>query len=130
MNSVVLIGRLTREPEVSYTSGTQMAVAKFTIAIDDGYGEKKKTNFINCIVFGKTAENCEKFTGKGLRVAVEGKIDTGSYEKDGRKVYTTDIIVEKIEFIDWKNASDNTSNGDVQAEVPDGFAAIDEDVPF
>ena len=84
MNKVEIIGRLTKDPEVRYTASTQMAVANFTVAVDDGFGEKKRTNFIPVVVFGKTAESCEKFTGKGLRIAVEGKIQTGSYEdKEG-----------------------------------------------
>ena len=126
MNKVEIIGRLTKDPEVRYTASTQMAVANFTVAVDDGFGEKKRTNFIPVVVFGKTAESCEKFTGKGLRIAVEGKIQTGSYEdKEGRKVYTTDVVADRVEFIDYANQQ-NT----VKAEVPDGFAAIDEVVPF
>ena len=123
MNRWLGIGRLTRDPEVRYTE-RQMAVAKFTLAIDDGYGEKKKTNFINIIAFGKTAEVCEKHIGKGCRVSVEGKISTGSYEKDGAKVYTTDIIADRIEIIDFK-----AKDAQQQFSAPDGFEALD-DMPF
>ena len=127
MNNWIGIGRLTRDIDVRYAAQTQKAVARFTLAIDDGYGENKKTNFISIVAFGKTAENLEKFSGKGLRIAINGHIQTGSYEKDGQKVYTTDIVADRIEFIDWKN-SEKASEPD--GEYPQGFAAIDEDFPF
>jgi single-strand DNA-binding protein len=129
MNKFVGIGRLTAEPQVRYAAETQTAICKFCIAVDDGYGEKKKTNFINVIAFGKTAENCEKFTGKGLRIAVEGKLQSGSYDnKEGKKVYTLDVVADRIEFIDWKNSGNQTH---VQEENPfDDFAALSEDCPF
>lgn len=127
-NKVFLIGRVTKDIEVRYAATSQTAICKFTVAVDDGYGEKKKTNFINCIAFGKTAESCEKFTGKGLRVAVEGKIQTGSYDdKDGKKVYTTDVVADRVEFIDWKDSN----NSQVKAESPfDDFAALSDECPF
>ena len=127
MNKWIGIGRLTRDIDVRYAAQTQKAVARFTLAIDDGYGENKKTNFISIVAFGKTAENLEKFSGKGLRIAINGHIQTGSYEKDGQKVYTTDIVADRIEFIDWKN-SEKVSEPD--GEYPQGFAAMDEDFPF
>ena len=127
MNNWIGIGRLTRDIDVRYAAQTQKAVARFTLAIDDGYGENKKTNFISIVAFGKTAENLEKFSGKGLRIAIIGHIQTGSYEKDGQKVYSTDIVADRIEFIDWKN-SEKVSEPD--GEYPQGFAAIDEDFPF
>lgn len=127
MNNWIGIGRLTRDIDVRYAAQTQKAVARFTLAIDDGYGENKKTNFISIVAFGKTAENLEKFSGKGLRIAINGHIQTGSYEKDGQKVYTTDIVADRIEFIDWKN-SEKASEPD--GEYPQGFAAMDEDFPF
>ena len=127
MNKWTGVGRITKDIEVNYGAASQTAVCKFTVAIDDGYGEKKRTNFINVIAFGKTAEACEKYTGKGLRVAVEGKIQTGSYEKDGKKVYTTDIIAERVEFIDWKS----NDGGQVKVESPfDEFAALSDECPF
>lgn len=131
MNNWVGIGRLTKDPEVRYTP-EQMAVAKFTVAIDDGWGEKKKTNFIPVTVFGKTAENCEKFLAKGRRVAVEGKIQTGSYERqDGTKAYTTDVVASRVEFIDWGDKDGQSERQHGQKDIPDGFSAIDdEDVPF
>lgn len=126
MNKVLLIGRCTRDLEIRYTE-SQLAVCKFSIAIDDGYGEKKKTNFINIIAFGKTAEVCEKHIGKGSRCAVEGKISTGSYEKDGKKVYTTDVVADRIEIIDFKGKNEVIQQ---QFSAPEGFDEIDSDIPF
>ena len=110
MNSVILIGRLTRDPELRYTSGTQMAVATFTVAIDRPVraGAEKQTDFPRVTVFGKQAENCEKYLAKGRLVGVQGRLQTGSYtNKDGQKVYTTDVIVEEQEFAESKAASEN-----------------------
>lgn len=125
MNNVNIIGRLTKDVNVRATnSGT--SVASFTVAVDRGKdkdGNDRGADFISCIAFGRTADNLERFSGKGLRVAVTGHIQTGSYEKDGGKVYTTDVIADRLEFIDWKH-----SNG--QQEAPSGFMAMDEDVPF
>lgn len=123
MNSVILIGRLTKDIELKYTT-SQMAVARFTVAIDEGYGEKKKTNFINCMAFGKTAENMERFTGKGKKIGVQGRIQTGSYtNKDGATVYTTDVVADRVEFVEWGDKKQ-------EQEAPEGFAAINEDIPF
>ena len=136
MNNVSLIGRLTRDPEVRYTAGTQMAVAKFTVAIDDGFGEKKRTNFIPVTVFGKTAENCEKYLAKGRLVGVQGKIQTGSYtNKDGATVYTTDVVADRVEFLEWgeregRSAAPRQSGMGGFDAAPEGFSAIDEDIPF
>lgn len=104
MNSVQLIGRLTRDPEIRYTSGSQMAVASFTIAIDrpTRAGGERQADFPRITVFGKQAETCEKYLTKGRKVAIEGRIQTGSYQdKDGRTVYTTDVVANRVEFIDW-----------------------------
>lgn len=142
MNHVVLIGRLTKDPEVRYTSGSEpTAVCRFSLAIDDGYGEKKRTNFPNVVVFGKTAENCEKYLSKGRQVAVVGKLQTGSYEKNGQKIYTTDVIAISVEFIgsstnDTSSAekpatSQNSASQGHTGEQVSGFASLtDEDVPF
>ena len=128
MNSVNIIGRVCNDVELRYTP-SQMAVVKLNVAVDDGYGEKKKTNFIPVTVFGKQAENCEKFVSKGNRIAVTGKIVTGSYEKDGRKIRTTDVVADRVEFLERAEKSEPK-----EAEpVPQGFAAVDEsefDVPF
>lgn len=119
-NSVFLIGRLTKDPMINYIAETQTCVAKFTVAIDDGWGEKKKTNFIPVTVFGKKAENCERFLTKGKLVGVQGKIQTGSYtNKEGQKVYTTDVVAYDVEFLEWGEKK--------KEEVPSGFNAISDD---
>ncbi len=151
MNSVQLIGRLTRDPEIRYTSGSQMAVATFTIAIDRPVrsGEERKADFPRITVFGKQAENCEKFLVKGRRVAVEGRIQTGSYQNQkGDTVYTTDVVANRVEFLEWgdrpqgesQNFRPQPQNAEPQQprqtssepidEMPDSFQAIEEDVPF
>ena len=104
MNSVMLIGRLTRDPEVRYTSGSQMAVANFTLAIDRPVrqGEERKADFPRVVVFGRQAETCEKYLAKGRLVAVEGRIQTGSYQnRNGDTVYTTDVVASRDEFLEW-----------------------------
>lgn len=130
MNNVILIGRLVRDPELRYTSGSQMAVCKFTLAIDRRSREEKKTDFPNVICFGKTAENCEKFLAKGRKVAVQGRLQTGSYEKDGVKHYTTDVIADNIEFLEWGEKTGESAKESHSEPVPEGFAALDEDIPF
>ena len=133
MNSVVLIGRLTKDPEVRYTAETQMAVATFTVAIDrpQREGKEKQTDFPRVTVFGKTAENCERFLTKGKLVGVQGRIQTGSYKnKDGVTVYTTDVVADRVEFLEWGDKNENAAPR-VQAGIPDGFQAIDDDdIPF
>lgn len=116
MNHVVLIGRLTKDPEVRYISESQMAVANFTIAVDrpTKQGEEKKADFPRVTVFGRQAENCERFLAKGRRVGIDGRIQTGSYEKDGQTVYTTDVIANKVEFIDFPPRDENTQQGQPQ----------------
>ena len=138
MNSVVLIGRLTRDPELRYTSGTQMAVATFTVAIDRPVraGAEKQTDFPRVTVFGKQAENCERFLAKGRLVGVQGKIQTGSYtNKDGATVYTTDVVADRVEFLEWgerneRSAAPRQSGMGGFDAAPEGFSAIDEDIPF
>jgi len=146
MNSVVLIGRLTRDPEIRYTAGTQMAVASFTVAIDRPVraGAEKQTDFPRVTVFGKQAENCERFLAKGRLVGVQGRIQTGSYtNKDGATVYTTDVVADRVEFLEWGDRSERgersqqsyrSSGSSAPADrvdaAPEGFSAIDEDIPF
>lgn len=138
MNNVTLIGRLTKDPEIRYTSGSQMAVARFSIAIDRPVkqGEDKKADFPSIVVFGKQAENCEKYLAKGRLVGIEGRIQTGSYtNKDGKNVYTTDVIASRVEFIDWGEKSRQNGNANPTApsddDIPAGFSRIDEDdIPF
>ena len=131
MNSVVLIGRLTRDPEVRYTAGTQMAVCTFTVAIDRPVkaGSEKQTDFPRVTCFGKQAENCERFLAKGRLVGVQGRIQTGSYtNKDGATVYTTDVVADRVEFLEWGEKTGDFTKA--SASVPQGFEALDEDVPF
>ncbi len=105
MNKVIIIGNLTKEPNISYTtSNDPLCVCKMTVAVNEGYGDKKQTSFIPVTVFGRIAENCEKYLVKGSKVCVSGRIQTGSYEKNGQKIYTTDVIADSIEFL---SASDN-----------------------
>lgn len=110
MNSVILIGRLTRDPEIKYTA-SQMAVCTFSIAIDrpKRQGEEKKTDFPRIIVFGKQAENCEKFLKKGRLVGIQGRLQTGSYtDKNGNTVYTTDVAADRVEFLEKGEQRTNT----------------------
>lgn len=100
MNVVVLIGRLTRDPELRYIPETQNAVCTFTLAVDRPMSREKQADFIRITVFGRQAENCAKFITKGRQVAVEGRIQTGSYQnKNGDTVYTTDVIANRVEFL-------------------------------
>ena len=128
MNKVILIGRLTKDPEMRTTTSGK-SVTRFTLAVDrPGTNGEKTADFIPCVAFGKTAETIARYLSKGRQTAVEGNIKTGSYEgKDGRRVYTTDVWVDRFEFIGNKN--DN--QGEVhQDSVNDAFMAVDEDIPF
>lgn len=132
MNSVILIGRVAQDIEVRYTAG-QMAVATFTVAVDRPVKDKEKqADFPRVTVFGKLAENCERYTRKGLRIGIQGRLQTGSYKnKDGYTVYTTDVIAERIEFLEWPAENESAQQADRnQQNPPQGFAAIDEDIPF
>lgn len=131
MNKWIGIGRLTKAIEVRHTAGeNSMAVGRTTIAVDRR-GKSGEADFISLVVFGKTAEAMEKYSDKGKKIAVDGHIQTGSYtNKDGQKVYTTDVVVDNVEFIEWKetNAPAPTSKPDEGwMNVPEG---IDEDLPF
>ncbi len=129
MNNWNGVGRTTKEPETRYTQAAEpMAVSKFTIAIDAGYGEKKKTNFVPVVCFGKTAEYVERFLRKGKLVAVQGEYTTGSYEKqDGTKVYTTNINASKVQVLEYEKTDDNTSSLSGENGIPEGFQALDDD---
>lgn len=131
MNNVNLLGRLTRDPEVRYTQ-SQMAVATFTLAVDRmaRAGEEKKADFLRVTCFGKTAENCERFLFKGKRAAVSGRIQTSTYEKDGKTVYSTDIIADRVEFIDWGEKNAENERQTPSEPIPSGFAAVDDELPF
>lgn len=151
MNKVILMGRLTRDPEVRYSSGeNNMAIARYSLAVDrrgrrSNNNDEQTADFINCVAFGKSGEFAEKYFKKGMKVLVTGRIQTGSYtNKDGQKVYTTDVVIEEQEFCESKNASGDggNSNGgfvpaakqEPQAEVGDGFMnipdGIEEELPF
>lgn len=125
MNKFELTGaRLTRDPEVRYTP-TQTAICNLILAIDTGYGEKKRTDFPRVTVFGKDAENLDRYSAKGLRVNVFGRIETGSYKKGEDTIYTTNLICERLEFVDFKEKEEKKDD----FVVPD-FKGIDGDIPF
>ena len=111
MNKTMLSGRLTKDADLNYTAGSGIAVTRFTLAVKRPF-KKNETDFINCIAFGKTAETIANYTQKGQEIIVEGSIKTGSYEKDGKKVYTTDIIVNQFEFI-------GASKGNAESQKPE-----------
>lgn len=139
MNKVILMGRLTRDPEVRYSQGdTPTAIARYTLAVDrrarkDG---EASADFISCVAFGKSAEFAEKYLHKGTKLVITGRIQTGSYtNKDGQKVYTTDVVVEDQEFAESKAAASGNQEGNSQpAASGDGFMNIpdgaDEELPF
>lgn len=130
MNSVILIGRLTKDPEVRYTQD-QMAIARFSIAVDRPTRGEKQTDFPSIIVFGKQAENCERYLAKGRLVGIEGRIQTGSYtNKDGNKVYTTEVVAGRVEFLDWGDKQGNSSEPTQGGDIPQGFEVLDDDIPF
>ena len=132
-NCVFLIGRLTADPEVRYTSQSNTAIAAFTVAVNRPTKEKQ-TDFPRIKVIGRQEENCEKYLKKGRMVAVEGSIETGDYESNGKKVYFTDVLASRVEFIDWGEKTAEKAQKEPQNvnenEWEDGFEALDEDVPF
>ena len=135
MNKVLLMGRLTRDPEVRYTTDSeQTAIAKFTLAVDRRYKREGEpdADFISCVAFGKTAEFIEKHIIKGTKIAVEGNLRTGSYDnKEGRKIYTNDCIIEQIEFAESKKKDEPHPDPKVDENgfmnIPQG---LDEELPF
>lgn len=146
MNKVILVGRLTRDPEVRYSQGDNpLAITRYSLAVDRRFKRdgEASADFINCVVFGKSAEFAEKYFRQGMRVSISGRIQTGSYtNKDGVKVYTTEVVVEEQEFAESKAESQANSGfqsasapapapsadaGDGFMNIPDG---IDEELPF
>ena len=137
MNKVILMGRLTRDPEVRYSQGdNSMAIARYSLAVDRRFkrdGDEQTADFINCVAFGKSGEFAEKYLRKGTKIAVVGRIQTGSFtNKDGQKIYTTDVVVEEQEFAESKNSAsgtgnantstnNNTSSSDGFMNIPDGI---------
>lgn len=141
MNKVILMGRLTRDPEVRYSQGENAAaIARYTLAVDRKYkgNGDQNADFINCVAFGKSGEFAEKYLRKGTKIAVVGRIQTGSYtNKDGVKIYTTEVVVEEHEFAESKKTSDDGSGESAATPAPaesDGFMnipdGIDEELPF
>ena len=145
MNKVILMGRLTRDPNITYLqSGDNMCIARYTLAVDrkgkrqDG-ADQQTADFIGCVTFGRNAEFAEKYLRQGTKIAITGRIQTGSYtNKDGQKVYTTDVVVDEQEFAESKNAGNDatysaptrpapSAAGDGFMNIPDG---IDEELPF
>lgn len=124
MNSVILIGRMTREADVRYSAQTNMAVARFSLAVDR-QSKDKQADFPNIIAFGKTAEIIERYTHKGSQIAVQGRIQTGSYQnKDGATVYTTDVVADRIKLLDKKE------NREEVGDNPFGNLEEVTDLPF
>ena len=125
MNRVELIGRITRDPELRYTS-SNIATARFTLAVNrpfQGQNGEQGTDFINIVVWRKQAENVKKYVSKGSLVAVEGRIQTGSYEKDGQRIYTTDVVADSVQFLESKSASQSRLDG--QDVTPADFIGQD-----
>lgn len=146
MNKVILMGRLTRDPDIRYSQGENaMAIARYTLAVDrrgrkDGSSDQT-ADFISCVSFGKIAEFAERYLHQGTKIVAEGRIQTGSYtNKDGQKVYTTDVVVENCEFAESKNSASDAGNysssrpeptsaaGEGFMNIPDGVE--DEGLPF
>jgi len=144
MNKVILMGRLTRDPEVRYSQGeNNMAIARYTLAVDRRFqrNNEQSADFISCVAFGRSAEFAEKYLKQGTKICITGRIQTGSYtNKDGVKVYTTEVVVEDQEFAESKNAAQSggadfaasrptpsAASGDGFMSIPDG---IEDELPF
>lgn len=140
MNKVILLGRLTRDPKVTWTQGNQSnCIARFTLAVDRRYKREGEENadFISCVMFGKTAEFAEKYLRQGTKIAGWGRIQTGSYtNKEGQRVYTTDVVLEEVEFAESKAAAQSNQNSRTEPaqtdsdgfmNIPDG---LEDGLPF
>jgi len=143
MNKVILMGRLTRDPEIRYSQGeSNMAIARYTLAVDRRFQKNsdQSADFISCVAFGRSAEFAEKYLKQGTKICITGRIQTGSYtNKDGVKVYTTEVVIEDQEFAESKSASGGSGDGSYSRPQPsasagDGFMSIpdgiEEDLPF
>lgn len=135
MNKVILMGRLTREPDVRWTTQGQesKAIARLTLAVDrrTKADNQPSADFISCVAFGKVAEFIEKYVGKGTKIVVEGRWQTGSYEKDGNKIYTNDCVIDSCEFAESKKSNDNSNDNQPAPPLEDGFEkAIQCELPF
>ena len=136
MNKVIIIGRLVKDPDIRYSQGSNTTcVARYTLAVDRKFKQEgqQTADFINCIAFGKSGEFAEKYLHKGVKIAVTGRIQTGSYtNKDGQKVYTTDVVVDEQEFCESKSQSNSQpqpapSNDNSWMNIPDG---VEDSLPF
>lgn len=137
MNKAHLLGRLTRDPEIRYPQDNeQMAIARYTLAVDRRFKRdgEQTADFISCVAFGKAAEFAEKYLKKGTKIAATGRIQTGSYtNREGQKIYTTDVIIEEQEFAESKAAAADGSSQPAESDahgfmsIPDG---IEDDLPF
>ena len=148
MNNVVLIGRLTRDPELRYIPNSGTAVSTFTLAVDKNLSRDKKqemeaknqptAELIRNVAWGKTAELCANYLVKGRLVAIQGRIQTGSYDdKDGKRVYTTDIVASNVEFLEWGDSPNKNPGFDNNSQDNSGFSGIEgfhptdnDDIPF
>ena len=137
MNKVIIIGRFTRDPEIKYTTGENAtATARFSLAVNRRFKNKEgnyDADFINCVAFGKTAEFIEKYFTKGMAIGITGRIQTGSYtNKEGQKVYTTDVVVEETEFVESKNkgTSVNVPNNNANSNSDFEETVSDDEMPF
>lgn len=139
MNKVVLIGRLTKDPELKFAQGSGKAVTKFTLAVDRNYKKEgqPEADFINCIAFEKRAETIKNYVFKGHKLGVTGNIQTGKYtNKEGQTVFTTEVVVDEFEFLQPKQAGvsngQNSNNGQASNANESGFTQVeeDEDIPF
>ena len=148
MNNVILIGNLTRDTELAYTPNTNMAVCKFTVAVNRPKkdGQDQGADYVRIVVWGKQAENCDRYLSKGRKVAINGRIQTGSYkDRNGQTVYTTDIVANNVEFLGSSDGQNLPSNGRNNAQprdyasnniVPpqddygDSFQSAQDDIPF
>ena len=138
LNKVILMGRLTRNPEVRYSQGEKATcVAKYTLAVNRRFHREgeQDADFINCVAFGKQGEFAEKYLKQGTKIVISGRIQTGSYtNRDGVKVYTTDVVIEEQEFAESKSESKNTSNPVEESSADDGFMNLtdeyDDELPF
>ncbi len=131
MNKVILVGRSTKDVEVRYGGANNTAMARMTLAVDRRFkkeGAEQTADFIGCVAFGKTAEFLGKYGKKGTKFVIEGRIQTGSYDnKEGQRVYTTDVVVENVEFAESKNSGANSEPAP-QPSDGDGFMDIDSDI--
>lgn len=136
MNKVLLVGRFTKDPEIKYAN-SGLTIASFNVAVDRKYKKEgeQSADFISCKAFGKTAEFIEKYFHKGMRIGIEGRIQTGSYQKDdGTKVYTTDVVCDGVEFVESKSSDGNEPKAKQEEQQADDFVnvpdGIDEELPF